>query len=72
MVAELVDHAPFGLGGFDLEGLVEGTVRGLDPQVSVQDEERLADCLDDAFGEDPGFLSVRRDGCSVGHRLGAP
>jgi hypothetical protein len=69
VVAELVDHAPFGLGGSDLEGLVEGRVGGLDPEVSVQDEERLADRLDDAFGEDSGFLPVLRDRGLVGHRL---
>jgi hypothetical protein len=68
VIAELVDHAPFGLGGFDPEGLVEGTVGALEPQVSVQDEERLADRLDDGFGEDPGFLSVRRKGDFVGYR----
>jgi hypothetical protein len=71
VIAELVEYAPFCLGGSDLEGLVEGTVGGLDPQVTIQDEKRLPDRLDDAFGEDPGFVFVWRGGVLVGHRLGA-
>ena len=61
-VAELVDQAPLGLRAIDLKRVVEGAVGGQHPQILAQDEERLADRVDDALAQDPSFVSVRQGG----------
>ena len=53
-VAQLIDEPAFGLLGGDAEGLVEGAARGVHPEVGIEDEERLADGIDDALGEVAG------------------
>ena len=50
-VAEVVDQAPLGLGRLDLEGIVEGAIGGLYPEILVQDQEWLADSVDDLLGQ---------------------
>src|SRR2546425_5657780 len=41
-VAEFINQAPICLAGWDLEGLVKGSVRGVNPQLRRQDQERIS------------------------------
>ncbi len=49
-VAQLVNKAPFGLRGRDVERLVEGAVGGLDAERGVEDQQGLADRVHDVLG----------------------
>ena len=51
-----IDESAFGLGGRDLEGLVERAIRRPDVKLGVEDEERLSHRRHDALGVFPGRL----------------
>ena len=50
-MAKVVDHAPLGRGRLHPEGIVEGAIGGLHPQIFVEDQEWLADSIDDLLGQ---------------------
>jgi hypothetical protein len=54
-IAQRVEKPTFGVLGTDLECRIEGATRGDHPQVFVEDENRLADRIDDALRERPGI-----------------
>ena len=55
-VPQVVEESAFGLGGVDLERLVERAIRRPDVELRVEDEERLPHRRHDALGVFPGRL----------------
>src|SRR5204862_900863 len=49
-VAELVDQSVLGFIRRDMKGLVKGTVRGVNAETAVEDQQRLANGVHDILG----------------------
>lgn len=50
-VTQLIDQAPLCFGGEDAKGLIERAIRTADAKGSVENEKRLAYCVDDVLGK---------------------
>ena len=65
-VAQVIEQAALSLGGRDLEHRVERAVRGLHAQAGIEDQQRLADRVDEALGiglgRAGGLFGVRQGG----------